>query len=290
MHDVRRQPRAGAAAALDPRGAPLYPDEGDVWIKAADARQHVRNPLTGEYRQSIGGIVVGADRAFGTGAARWRGGVLTGYTNVYRHFDDGNSRSESAQFGAYATWSGADGTYVGGVALVNSYSHRLTAHGSDGSRAKARFDSTGAGVSLEAGRRLDLRDSIFVEPYVGIDYYRAGGAKYMTGNGMSVRDPGGYSFQLRTGARGGVTWETADGSLVRPYVRAGWAQELGNRNRVELNGIDFSYEGSGGRLEAGAGVEAMIAKRHFVYLDYGYATGHDMRQPWSVGAGYRYVW
>lgn len=82
----------------------------------------------------------------------------------------------------------------------------------------------------------------------------------------------------------------ANGNIVEPYARLGWAQELGADNAVYTNGIRHVTRSRGGFAEARVGVGALLGKRHALYADYEYAKGARFEAPWTLQLGYRYSW
>ncbi|ANN68500.1 autotransporter outer membrane beta-barrel domain-containing protein [Bordetella bronchialis] len=273
----------GGILALDAAGT-------GVWIDAADARQKIDNPLAGPYRQHLQGFVAGIDRAIDVAAGRWHIGLLAARIHARRDFDDGKGDTHGTHIGGYATFLGSHGGYASAMVTAGRYRHRMHGKRGDDANVAGAFRNKGAGASLEAGKRIVLPPAWFVEPHVGVDYLRVGGARYRLDDGTSVRDRGGHSLQWRTGARVGRVFDTGNGGTVTPYLRAGYAYEAGNRNRVSVDGASLAADLGGSRVEAGAGVEARLGKGHSVYVDIGYAKGRRFEQSRMVTAGFQYRW
>jgi outer membrane autotransporter protein len=272
-------------------GAPARNANGlGLWADAVAARQKIDHPLTGDYRQRIEGLLIGIDREIDVRAGRWHIGLLAGQLHSRRDFNDGGGRTRGTQLGAYATFLGPKGVYGTAIVSANSYRHTLHAKGTDGTRSTGSFRNQGAGVSLTVGRRVELPQRWFVDPGVGMDYLHVDSARYSLNNGMAVRDRGGHSLQWRAAVRVGRTLEVGNGGTVQPYVRLGYVRETGNRSRIMANGIALDGDLSGGRTEAGLGVEASLGKGHRLYADYGYAKGSRFRQSGAVTVGYQYAW
>jgi len=285
-----RTVRGDYGAAL-PSGMHALDSTGTgIWFEATDGRQKIDNPLTGEYRQDLYGLVMGIDRAFDVAAGRWHIGLLAAQINSSRDFSAGKGRTHSTHVGGYATFIGPQGSYARAVVAAGRYRHDMHGEHANGARLSGAFRNKGAGASIEAGRRVDLPRGWFVEPHAGVDYLRVGGARYGLSDGTAVRDQGGHSLQWRAGMRLGHVIEMGDGGTVTPYVRAGYVYEQGNRNRVSVDGASLDANLGGSRAEVGAGVEARLGKAHSLYVDVGYAKGKRFEQARALTVGYQYRW
>ncbi|AOB32604.1 hypothetical protein AKI39_20495 [Bordetella sp. H567] len=284
-----RAARHGNAMAL-PSGAHAVDAATGLWIDAAEGRQKIDNPLTGEYRQALYGFVAGVDHAIDVSAGRWHIGLLAAQIASRRDFDDGKGNTRSTHIGAYATFLGPRGSYATAIVSTGRYRHDMQGKFSDGKRLTGAFHNRGAGASLEGGRRVELPRAWFVEPYAGLDYLRVVSARYTLSDGTPVQDHGGHSLQWRTGARVGRAIEIRNGGNVTPYLRAGYAYERGNRNHVTVGETPLKANLGGSRLELGVGMEARLGKAHSLYVDVGYAKGRRFEQSGAVTIGFQYRW
>lgn len=284
-----RAVRHGNAMAL-PSGVHAVDAATGLWIDAADGRQKIDHPLTGEYRQDLYGFVAGVDHAIDVSAGRWHIGLLAAQIASRRDFDDGKGSTRSVHIGAYATFLGASGSYATAIVSTGRYRHDMHGKVSDGERLTGAFRNRGAGASIEAGHRVELPRAWFAEPYAGLDYLHVGSARYSLSDGTPVRDRGGHSLQGRAGARIGRVIETGNGGSVTPYLRAGYAYERGNRNQVTVGETPWKANLGGGRLDLGVGAEAQLGKAHSLYVDLGYAKGKRFEQSRAVTIGFQYRW
>lgn len=284
IRDAERQAYARRFEELQADSA-----ESTVWVQGLGMRQKLDNGLGRDFSQNLSGFTVGADRPIDVASGRWHVGTMAGHTDVRRSFgDEGNGKTRSLHAGAYARFKHCSGVYAHGAVTFNHFDNRLTAVGSDGRAARARYHANGIGASLEGGRRVDLPSGWFLQPTAGADYFALAGARFRTSNGMTVKADRASAWQVRGAVRAGRDIALHNGSSLSPYVQVGWVQQLGAKSTVVANNQTLRSDTSGGRLETRVGVTAQIAKQHAVYADYGHAKGSRYAQPWSATAGYRY--
>ncbi|MBB1628653.1 hypothetical protein A9974_25775 [Achromobacter sp. UMC71] len=266
-------------------------DRGGPWARAYRQRQLINNQGGRGFRQNVGGTELGADSRISTSNGRWYLGAMAGYSRADRKFaDEGNGGTDSYHVGGYATYIANSGWYVDTVAKVNHMKHDFKVEATDGAMIKGNYKNQGVGVSVEAGRQVDLANGWFIEPQAELAVFRANSARYRLNNGMRVAAEGGSSVLLRVGSLVGRRLEMSNGNTVQPYVKIGWSQEFDGKSVVRTNGIGTRTDVSGGRAEVGAGVIAALGKDHRLYADYEYKKGSRFESPWAVNMGYRYTW
>lgn len=265
-------------------------DAGGLWVRGFGEQQRFANKVATDFRQRIGGVELGADKRLPTAQGRLHVGGLVSYSNTSRRFEKGGKGgTDSVGIGAYASFIADNGVYVNGLAKLNHYDNDMKVYATDGLQVKADYRSLGVGASVEVGRRFDLKDQWFVEPQMQVSVFGTGSQDYRTSNKMKVQTSGGTSAQVRVGSIFGKRFDLSNGNAVQPYVKLGWVQELDGSETVRTNGVANKLDMSGGRMETGLGLAASLGKNHRLYADYGYSKGAKLTTPWSVNAGYRYV-
>ncbi|CAM4104381.1 hypothetical protein BOBR111200_25375 [Bordetella bronchialis] len=277
--------RTGTAPDLpDPWGA-------GVWVRGIDTRQHLRQAAGSRYTESLSGYTLGADRAVAVAAGRWYLGATISQVDAHRRFDDGKGRSSAVLFGAYALLRLDNGAYAGVAASGGRFRNTVQAHGQGlDETATGRFHQPGAGIALTAGQRLALARGWFLEPAVGLGYFRVGGARYTLDDGTAVHDRGGHALHTRAGIRAGRDWQSGKGNTATPYLKLTWTREYGNRGTIDADGTALRTDLSGNRVDVGAGVEARMGRRHFLYAEAEAGRGGRVSRSRAMLAGYQYRW
>lgn len=268
-----------------------------LWAQVSGARWEVDGDVHAEGYDGEGvTLVVGADRAFGPNLTA---GVAAAY---------GEATADSGRLGeakvftyrglAYGAWR-QEATYVHGLAGASQDQHKIARHvilgdGVEALHAKAGGRSLFA--DLEAGReiavagtRLTLAAGLGAEQ-VNRDAVRETGGQ----TALSFADQDREAVQARIGVRLQRTGEMA-GWQVSPYGSAFLTQELAE----ESARIDTALDGAGFQVRAaapgatglriGAGVEARLAERARLAIDYRLAHS-DRSQSHGLAATVSLTW
>ncbi|WP_158515195.1 autotransporter outer membrane beta-barrel domain-containing protein [Bordetella sp. H567] len=282
--------RSGSGSADTLASGPAATGSG-VWIRGIDSHQHLHQSEGGRYTQSLWGYTLGADRTVEVTAGRWHVGATATQVDAHRRFDDGKGRTSAVLFGAYAVLEADNGAYASVAASGGRFRNTVQARGPeiDGT-ATGRFRHSGAGIAVAGGRRLDLARGWFVEPGAGLAYFSVGAARYTLSDGTAVHDRGGHSLQSRIGIRTGRSVDLGNGGVATPYVRFNWVREFANRGAIHADGAALGTDFSGNRFEIGAGAQAQLGRRHFLYADVEVGKGRHLSQSRAIVAGYQYRW
>lgn len=284
----------GELTTLRSRMGELRYSEGrkaGAWVRAHSSQYNVANASSGSgYTQNQNGMSFGADMRLGE--SQWLIGALAGYSNSDLNLAYGTTGSiDSYYVGGYATWMDeATGWYVDSVLKYNRYVNDAKVRLSDGQRAKGDYDSDGIGASVEVGKHIKLDDGWFVEPYGQIAGTVIKSADYDFSNGLEAESDATHSLLAKLGTTVGKTIHLDEGRIVQPYVKAAWAHEFANNDRVEVNDNSFKNDLSGSRGEVGAGVALSLSKDFQVHGEFEYANGKNIEMPYSVNLGLRYLW
>lgn len=262
-----------------------------VWMRGYGQEQQLDNGAGRHFTQNINGVQMGVDGRMARSTGSLILGGLAGYSHANRSFNgEGNGTLESYYIGTYATYLDDSGWYTDSVLTLNRWSSRFDVDGTDGQRVSGKTHSTGAGLSVETGKRLDIGHGWFVEPQAQLSALYGGGDRYRLSNGMRVDADSGVSTQLRGGARVGRQLQLDNDVAIQPYLKAGWIQDLSARNQVQTNGISSHPDGNGGGWYAGAGITGALGRGQHVYADVETSDSSTQKRPWALNLGYRLTW
>ncbi|HEX8986393.1 MAG TPA: autotransporter outer membrane beta-barrel domain-containing protein [Rhodocyclaceae bacterium] len=259
----------------------------NVWART-HAEKHVIKPRGGQsFDQLSHGLEVGSDKASGfDGGTRYLGWVA-GIGRADNSFDAGGSGvSDSVFLGAYGSWLADDGVYLDVVGKYNRFRHAFSAPLLGGGSDSAAYGTTGFGFSVEAGRRMERNDGVFVEPQVELATLRSQGKDYTTANGLRVAAPAANSLQLRLGAAFGRK-TLVEGGARQFYGKLSWVEELAGQGRTAVDAASFDASLKGGRLVLGLGVMEDTESRQ-IYLDVETSRGPTTSKPWGFNLGCRW--
>lgn len=260
----------------------------NFWTRTYAAKFRVTPGAGQDFTQQLYGLELGRDaRADFSGGKRHTGWVAGGGWADRAFGHGGSGRTDSAHLGAYSSLLRDDGTYWDVVVKHNWYHHRFDTPLLGGGYDSAAFNTSGVGLSVETGRRIEKGGGYFVEPQAELAALWTRGGNYATAGGLAVSAQAETSLQLRAGGIAGRKTALAGGGSRQFYCKLAWVQELAGDNRTTVDGVSFASSLKGGRAVAGIGYSEDKAGRH-LYLDVETAWGAKADIPWSVNLGGRW--
>jgi outer membrane autotransporter protein len=265
-------------------------DHQGVWIRSFGQHQSLDNGVGRTFSQQVEGTQLGMDTRLDTVGGTLVLGALAGYSQTDRNFKtEGSGKLDTYNLGGYATYLDDTGWYTDTLLTLNRWSTRLDIWGTDGAKVSGHSRSKGAGLSVEAGKQIELGHRWFVEPQAQVSMLYASSDNYHLDNGLQVQPGDGLSTQLRTGARAGRNLQLEDGARLQPYLKAGWIEDLSAQNKLRTNGIASRPDGAGGGWYAGVGVTGELSRQHQVYAEVETSEGSNIDRPWAANLGYRFT-
>ncbi|MFP3742561.1 autotransporter outer membrane beta-barrel domain-containing protein [Achromobacter sp. SIMBA_011] len=266
-------------------------DRGGVWVRPYGTEYKIKSASGARFQQNQSGVAVGADKAVDFLGGKTYFGALFNYSESKLDDKAGAKGTVDAySIGAYATWMGRNGYYLHGLVNANRYISKARASTSNGGSADGSFNTNGVGVSLEGGRRFDFDNRWFVQPYGQLSALHMQGSRFSLNNGMDAKGDSMDSVQAAIGTQVGRAFRSANGDVVEPYVRVAVVHEFVKSNDISINDHSFNADLSGSRVELGLGTALQIGKHLSAHLDYAYANGRKLSQPFLLNAGLRYQW
>ncbi len=265
-------------------------DEG-VWMRSYGQKQLLENGVGRHFSQHVNGVQLGVDGRVSTARGSLLLGGLIGYSETHRRFDnEGNGTLDSYHIGSYVTYLDNSGWYADGLITLNRWSNRIDVESSDGAQVNGHARSHGAGLALEAGKRINLDDGWFVEPQAQISALYVSADQYQLSNGMRVSAGDAVSTQALAGSRVGRELKLHNAVTLQPYLKLGWSQDLTARNEVRTNDIASHPDGEGGGWYAGAGITGSVGADQHVYAELETSDSSAVKRPWALNIGYRLTW
>ncbi|WP_279137515.1 autotransporter outer membrane beta-barrel domain-containing protein [Bilophila wadsworthia] len=218
----------------------------------------------------------------------FRGQVSRADQDVKENFG-GSGDNNSYGFAGYATWQHQSGWYMDTVATWDWYDQDLKAQMLDGRNVKGSYHSYGGGLSLEAGRSIDLWGKAFLEPQAQLSYYWLKGSSFTMDNGMEVSQRDMNSLTGRVGLVLGKRWSFEDDTYIQPYAKVGGIHEFLGSQRVSVNDETFTGNLRGSRVYYGVGVDWQFADAVKLYGEFKREDGEHISQTWGASVGLRYA-
>ncbi|MBP6563536.1 MAG: autotransporter outer membrane beta-barrel domain-containing protein, partial [Neisseriaceae bacterium] len=264
--------------------------QGGVWARTLGGKTNAHSGNT-HFALEQAGIEAGVDTVIDSERGQTLIGGFTSWgTSDVKHAKGGTSKIISNSLGAYATYFDQSGLYVDGVLKLNHFRNKLQAKSPTGSAINGDYSQNAFGGAVEAGFKFTPADQYFVEPYARLSYVHVKGAN-MTQTGakpMSVKIDAHKSTTTELGVSLGKDIQLGK-TLFTPYVKAAWAHEFQNNQRITTNnavtwGNDFS--GSVGKF--GLGFNAKLNTTTALFTEINYTKGSKVEAPVQVNLGLRH--
>jgi outer membrane autotransporter protein len=186
------------------------------------------------------------------------------------------------------TWQSRQGWYMDGIITGGMFDGQFTtpARGETTGMNGASFDA-----SIEAGYPFPLGEKVAIEPQVQFVYQHLDFARRTDVDGINVDLGSPNQGVFRGGARLTKLFETEDGTLVTPYLKANVLQGLGGGDSVQLSSQPFGTGHFGTALQIGAGMTGTLTRNLSIYGDV--AWQHQVSsggfRGWALNGGIRYA-
>jgi outer membrane autotransporter protein len=266
-------------------------DKGGVWARGIGKSYKVDNGYGRDFEQTIHGLEVGADSSTERQGGRLYIGGMVGAATSRQHFGEGGSGEIDSQLlGVYSTWIDDSGFYVDAVGKYNRMVNQVKTLANTSERIKGDYHTHGYAADIEVGKHIALESGWFIEPQLEATYTFTRGADYTASNGLRVVSDDAHSLQARAGGLFGKTLTLASGMAAQPYVKAAYVQEFAGHSTVNVNGHKLRNQVTDSRAELGLGGVLQVNAKTKVSLDVQHTEGHQVREPWAVNVGVRYLW
>ena len=269
-----------------------------LWIKGIYDRERASGFPGKGFKQKTYGIHFGADaKAYRFDNGYWLAGASFRYSHSdqknFSAANNGDGDLESYLVKIYGTFVHDNGTYFDLVGNVGYFQQKLKGLNNNRSGiVKSKYNTWGAGVSAEAGRRIsispDENGDYFIEPQFELSYFRIQGKNWTTSTGMKVKQNGVNSLLGRIGVVGGkkIDYGKESGKYLELAVKAGFNHEFMGRQTVRINdSTKFRTDLGGTTFYYGAEADWKVSRSNRLYMQVERETGNNYRKDLSFKVG-----
>ena len=257
--DLRRALSDGSALPSQGGG---FMEDGSLWIRGVISNAERMNSFTFSsnggslthdvsYDQSVQGVQIGADflNRLGNGSAMTFG-VFGGYVNSDQRFTATSSKFRSDinawQAGAYVSWLDGPG-FIDVMFKAEFLDGEFRNPGA--APVMAKLNGTNIGAQLNAGYRVDVTESVFIEPIGTLSYVSTSlDSTSVYGGTLSFDDA--TSLRGRLGVQFGLDL-TSDDTTIRPFAAVSYWHEFEGANVTTLSSGGTSWSITDTLLRAG---------------------------------------
>ncbi len=252
-----------------------------VWVRAYNGKdKYGSQSVENEYI----GIQAGYDHRI-EGTNFIIGGAVN-YAHGDSDFSAGEGDNHNVAFTAYGTWLADSGLFADITGKIGRLSNDVTIGG-----YTAGYDTNAVSLSAEAGWRVSVTNSFYVEPQVEMMYGHVSGSDYDTQNYKAKMDAVDM-FVGRLGVQAGLVCPQNKGSVyLRASVLHDFDGEASTRftDKANLAGPGRTVEDDlgGTWYELGIGAHYNVTDTTYIYADFQYADGDETESPWRWSLGIR---
>ncbi|EPF0316216.1 autotransporter outer membrane beta-barrel domain-containing protein [Enterobacter chuandaensis] len=259
-----------------------------VWGTMLYNRSDIEGAQGSAYRLTQNGMMLGGDKVTDTRAGELTtGAYLSQSTGNIKHARGGDSKVTGYGGGVYARLSAENGAYASTSAQIGHFSNKLNARMSDGTTARADWNSLGYGLMVETGRQITVGETTSLTPFVGVNAWLTPSENVTLSNGMTAETGDNRSLMAEAGVRMSTRLDVAE-MAVTPYVTLAVQQELVKSGSTQINdAYDFTndFTGTGGTIAGG--ISVAIAPTASVWLEAEYGKSEQTESALAGNVGFR---
>lgn len=245
---------------------------------------------------------IGYDKKIRTGNGNWWTGLMAGYGKADRDlsYGLGDSGIDSFHASLYGIYRADSGLYAAGLIKYNRYSTDYTITHPDSytrevlgfDRVKGDYAQNGIGASLQAGRRIDFKnsDGWYWEPQLQLSWYRISAADYATNSGIHVNVDSSNYIRARGGVELGRTWTLENGTLLNLHGDLSYAREFDGETDVWMDGGKYTHKSDlgGGMAIIGVGGNWKYGVGKYLTFRMQHIAGTACNNPFSGYLGFSF--
>ncbi|WP_426205912.1 autotransporter outer membrane beta-barrel domain-containing protein [Pseudomonas sp. TWP3-1] len=279
----------GETVLLNNRMGDLRVNGGQTggWVRSFGSQYSISNNAYGNgFRQQQYGGSLGVDTPVQIAGERVLVGVFAGYSKSDLDLTRGSSAEiGSTSLGIYGTWFGDRGYYLDTVAKLNHFRNKADVMLSDNTKTKGSYNNLGASASVEFGKRFELGEGYYAEPFTQWQAASVQGKDFRLDNGLSVDADTTRSMLGKAGVTLGRGMKLANGSVLQPHVRLAAVHEFVKTNEVRVNRNKFNNDLSGTGVEAAAGASWTLNDRWQLHAELDTRKGDSVTKDYGVNMG-----
>ncbi len=280
--------RMGDLKSLQATTTEASSPDGDFWIRGFGGKLNSfsSNKLEG-FDMTYTGSQLGIDKRLVMGNGDLYLGVMTGYTQSNPDYKKGSGTSKEYHAGLYGTYIDNSGFYIDAIMKYMYIRNKFNVNDTAGNKVNGMAKNQGYSLSVETGKRFDIRNSgFYVEPQSQITYSYVNGSTNHASNGLKIK-LNSYD-SLLAGASVAIGYQIKGiKNPVDIYLKSGYVREFAGQTSYKLNNYKENYNFRGGWVDSSLGVKARINDLHHIYGEIGYANGSRFDKQ-QINLGYRY--
>jgi outer membrane autotransporter protein len=204
---------------------------GDVWTKTYIGKLSSFDDNTKIDSVGYYGIQIGADKLSYLNNGKLYTGFTLGYLKSDTDYSIGESKSIMYDFGAYALYKDDNDFYIDTLIKYTQNDNSFNTRTSNNLSVDGSGDSKGISLSLEAGKRYDVKNNIYIEPQAELTYSKQGSFDISSSNNLKTNIKGFDSYLARIGVAFGYKLNTN----ANVYFKTGYAKEFGGKTIYSFN-------------------------------------------------------
>ena len=263
---------------------------GGLWVRGIHRELDLDFDDASQSDVDMNGVQVGFDHALPQNIFnRWLVGVYGGYSDTDQNFDrSGDGSADTYSFGAYTTMIAQNGFYADVAAAYYHHKQKITSYLPFGAAVDSDYDVDGYTLSLEGGKRFELKNGYYVEPQAQLSYLDFDNVSYRTSYNTLIDAANQGIWLGRIGVILGKRINEFYDMPLDVFVRTDFYSEMDNGHKVTVAGYTIEEDRSENFVRLGTGFNLNTNEGQELYFSIGTIMGGNVEMPLDLSLNARF--
>lgn len=263
--------------------------DNGLWVKGIARRIKQNHSDSSSSNTDIYGESIGFDhQIYHSNNLKVSAGIYSGFTVSEQKFDiSGQGDGQTYSFGLYSTLLSTNRWFFNIMGTYFIHNQKTKSYTPADTQVMGKFDTYGWQTAFSLGKRFDLSNHWFIEPFIGLNYMYINGVSYHTNFDTLIQAADTDYLSNTMGVTFGRSFTIEDIALDT-YAQADITYDWDAKNSIQV--ADYSTNDNMASLhyELTAGINASWNMNSSSYLELTTQLGNKVHIPWELSLGYQY--
>jgi outer membrane autotransporter protein len=256
----------------------------DVWVRVYTGELDSFDEKFNVNDASYHGLQGGFDRIYNMGNGKLFAGFTVGLSKTDIDYKEGDGKVNSYDIGLYASYKDERDFYIDTLLKYTKNENEFDVVTSNGINISADNSVNAYSLSVEGGKRFDVKNGFYIEPQAELTFSRQSSGTSSATSGLVTSFDSYNSILGRVGTI--VGYNLKDKAKI--YYKIGYIKEFdGDVSYRFNNGAKETYELNGDVFDNAVGVVSTVNKDHHLYFEGTYQIGDSFNNK-KANFGYKY--
>lgn len=217
-------------------------------------------------------------------------GIYGGFSSSHQKFSfPGKGIGQTYSFGVYSSFRNFYNWFIDTSANYFTHHQKNQTYTPADNEVLGSFDTDGWHISLTSGKRIDLANRWFIEPFAGFNYMYVQGVSYQTNFNTPITAAATDWLSSHIGIGGGRYFPIDDKWSIEAYSKAKFIYDFDAKTSVEVADYLMSENMASSHYELTFGLNSLYDTSHSAYLEFKTQFGNHVNIPAELSLGYQYI-